>query len=78
MVTTTTLTRLKTPRTNDYDAAYVTLCFTVNGYFMKDDLAILRRHCAEVAYDVDATRLHRFRLMPAEVVQRFTELGFEN
>lgn len=78
MATTATLTRLERPRTtNDYDAAYLTLCFTVHGFFMKNDLASRRRRCAEVAYSVDATKLHRFRLTPAEVVKLFAELGFE-
>ncbi len=78
MATTTTLSRLERPRaTNDYDGAYLTLCYTVHGFFMKSDLASRRRRCAEVAYGVDATRLHRFRLTLAQVVQLFAELRFE-
>jgi hypothetical protein len=75
--TTMTLSRLEKPRrSSDFDAAYLTLCFICDGIFSTDDLLSRRRRCAEVAYGVDATRLHKFRLAPAEVVQLFEEMKF--
>jgi hypothetical protein len=77
MATTTTLTRLEQPRrSSEFDAAYLALRFICDGYFSADDLLSRRRRCAAVAYSVDATRLHKFRLTPAEAVQLFAKMEF--
>jgi hypothetical protein len=77
MATITTVSRLqKQRRTSDYDAAYIALSSYAEVRLSRTDLLSDRRRCAEVAHRADPTRLDKFRLAPAEVVQLIEELGF--
>jgi hypothetical protein len=79
MATTTTVSVLQKPRrASEYDAAYLALRLYADRLLTRTDLLSDKRLCAEVAYRADATRLDKFRLAPAEVVQLFRELGFHN